>query len=127
MPSEDILASEVTYIETEPSGMTGHQQIFAVWSLRAQNEKLDFATSDSLVRHSLYWIKGRSEKLKESVKYFEAYNNYGEVEPAVLEMLSDPDVRYAYQELCVHDGRIEYESIWICSPRSKKLVYLFGY
>jgi hypothetical protein len=113
-------------IVTEPAGMTGHQQIFILWDLKGETDKIKYMTSDSNIVDRLYWFAGSSERLKNCLSYFEPFEEYGQIRPFILEMLKDPDVRFGYQDLNILNDDIAFETIWVCSPKLKRLAYLSG-
>jgi hypothetical protein len=115
------------YFSSELSGMTGHYHIFGIWSLKAQEQTIETATSDTIIRDRLYWLKGRSDKLDKELRYFEAFGNYSSVSPEVSKILNDVDFRYAYEALNISSADVTFESIWLCSPNLKELVYLSAY
>ena len=124
MPGSDVVAHEQMYFASELSGMTGDQQVFAIWSLDGSREMIEMLTSDSIVWDKLCWLKPHSEKIDKGLEFFQAYATYRKVQPIVLEMLQDPSARYAYEELRVVNGSITSQAIWICSPKLKKLLFL---
>jgi hypothetical protein len=126
-PDGTILTQERSYFASEPAGMTGHQQIFAIWDLGGTTQAIEAATSDVLVRDKLYWLKGPSVKLDDLLKFFDAYSEYQDIRPDIREMLSDPNVRYAYENLEIEDGSVRFGSVWICAPKAKRLAYLDAY
>jgi len=120
----DITVTLLTNIMTEPSGMTGDQEIFYVWKLNAEEQNINLTTSDSL-GNKLDWLKGQSDQLASALKFFEKYDNFSKVKSDISDMLADPEVRYAFTiGPAFASGEVVYASIWICSPRAKKMAYL---
>jgi hypothetical protein len=127
LPNGEIGVHELTYIQTKPSGMTGHYQLFAMWGLDSTEQKIDFATSSSHVRNNLYWLKERTDELAKSLKFFEGYDEYRRIQPDLAEILNAPDLRYAFSEFETTPYGVGYSSIWICSPKAKKIAFLSAY
>ena len=126
-PSDGISVRELCNERTEPAGMTGHQQVFMVWTIEAPTDDIDRLTSSNVVRDGLYWQRGHSEQFNKSLSFFQLCSKYEKVAPAITNILTDPDVRYGYKELSVSNGRIAWASMWICSPKAKKIAFLSNY
>lgn len=124
MPDGQIVAHELAYIQTEPAGMTGHQQIFASWRLDSTEQAIDLGTSSNRIRDKLFWLKGRTDQLNQSLEFFEAYENYKQFKPGIVDILNDPELRYAYTKFRMETGRVVYVGIWVCSPKTKKIAFL---
>jgi hypothetical protein len=128
MPNDGISFHELARSEGEPSGMTGDRDGFIVWGLSASEQQIDSATSDSLVRNNLFWLKGRTPRFNKTIEYFGRYSNYLKIGPTIVDLLADPDVRYAYTEYRVEtNGDITYATMWICSPHAKKIAFFCGF
>lgn len=110
---------------SEPSGMTGDQDIYMVWHLQATPEQIEHATSDAQVHDGLEWHKGLSERLQEALKFLTYDEKYNSFQPFISDIVKDPNVRYAFREFSIFpDGKIASVAVWICSPQTNQIAYL---
>jgi len=129
MPDNRIVAEKVFLTESEPSGMTGDQHVFGLWILKGSESEVSLATSNARVSQKLYWLQGQSDQLDRAVKFFKAYDEFRMLLSTNTDVLEDQDIRYSYVELSTSesDKSVEYAAMWICSPRTKKLLFLSGH
>jgi len=110
---------------SEPSGMTGDQDIYMVWHLQATPDQIEHATSDAQVHDGLEWHKGLSERLQETLKFLTCDEKYNSFQPFISDIVKDPDVRYAFRDFSIFpDGKIASVAVWVCSPRTNQIAYL---
>ena len=110
---------------SEPSGMTGDQDIYMVWHLQATSEQIEHATSDAQVHDGLEWHKGQSERLLDALKFLTRDEKYASFQPFISGIVKDPNVRYAFREFSIFpDGQIASVAVWVCSPQTNQIAYL---
>lgn len=110
--------------------MTGHQRLFALWGLDCNAQQIALATSTTQVRDSLYWLTTQTDQYQfnQVLKFFEAYQEYAKIQPDIAEMVKDPDLKYAYTQLNISSTiGVRYASMWVCSPKAKKIAFLSAY
>ena len=128
-PNDGVVAREISLFVSKPAGMTGDQHIFGEWNLEGTSDDIGAATSNSRVVRKLYWIKGDSIEFRQAIEFFRAYPEFRTIALENLETFNDTNVCYAYVDLLksTSDNTIRYASMWICSPKAKKLLYLSGH
>ena len=99
---------------------------FTAWKLTGLDERIAAATSSLLVRKSLYWHHEEGRSIEEVLNYFEALGGqpYSTIRSEVQNVISDPEYCYAFVELSTSKRGVEHASVWLCSARRKRLVYL---
>jgi hypothetical protein len=128
MPTTGISFDEMAKSVAGPNGMTGDAECFIVWKLNATEQQISRETSGLVVHDKLCWQTGRTDQFDKTMKYFEGYDNYIKFRTNILDVAEDPDVRYAYTELNIEtNGYVKFATMWICSPRAKKIAFLCGF
>ncbi len=110
---------------SKPSGLTGDGQVYAVWSFEEPQRRLEYLTSESYQAGGLMWVKGASAvNLSKLINYFATFDPFTGVRSDVASILGDPDFRCAYMDLRFDGNEVVYATIWICSPKLRKVAYL---
>ena len=127
--NDNIITKKLFFYASEPAGMTVDQHILGLWSLEASEEDIVSATSNERESRRLLWLKGKSDQLDQTLKFFQPYGEYAALISTNADILADHNLRYAFMLLSKpeSDGSIYYARMWICSPHAKKILFLSGH
>ena len=111
--------------KSTPRNLTGDGKTIMEWELHGTSEEIAKACSLSSVRDRLMWMPlGIDERITRGVAYFEDLGRPRQ--PLLHELLADPDVRVALEDYDYSgpERGVEWCSLWGCSPKKRKLLYI---
>lgn len=67
--------------------------------------------------------------MDQALEFFRAYEQYKTLISTNADILADQNIRYAFVELSTSksDGKIQYARMWVCSPKTQKIMFLSGH